>query len=176
VFGREAGGLVRGYRCEDADTVVVSLGSVLGTLKDTVDEMRAEGKKIGVLGIHCFRPWPASAVREALANASRVIVLEKSLAVGLGGVVASNVAGSYAGHERSVHTVIAGLGGRAITRASLHQLLSQGIEGKLERITFLDLDQAMVDRALDRERAMRRSGPIAEALLRDIGVVAARPA
>ena len=68
------------------------------------------------------------------------------------------------------------LGGRAITRASLHHLLSQGMEGKLERITFLDLDQAMVDRALERERAMRRSGPIAEALLRDIGVVAARPA
>lgn len=176
VFGREAGGLVRGYRCEDADTIVVSLGSVLGTLKDTVDEMREEGAKIGVLGIHCFRPWPSAAIRDALANAQRVIVLEKSLAVGLGGVVASNVAGSYAGHEKSVHTVIAGLGGRAITRASLHHLLSQGMEGKLERITFLDLDQAMVDRALERERAMRRSGPIAEALLRDIGVVAARPA
>jgi len=176
VFGREAGGLVRGYRCEDAETIVVSLGSVLGTLKDTVDAMREVGAKIGVLGIHCFRPWPAAAVREALANARRVIVLEKSLAVGLGGVVASNVAGSYRGHEAAVHTVIAGLGGRAITRASLHNLLSQGMEGKLERITFLDLDQAMVDRALERERAMRRSGPIAEALLRDIGVVAARPA
>ena len=176
VFGRTAGGLVRSYRCEDADVVVVSMGSVLGTLKDTVDELREQGAKVGVLGIHCFRPWPAAALREALGNARRVLVVEKSLAVGLGGVVAANVGAAYHGHDADVHTVIAGLGGRAITRASLHRLLEAGIAGELERITFLDLDQAMVDRALERERSTRRSGPIAEALLRDVGVVAARPA
>jgi len=176
VFGRPAGGLVRSYRCEDAETIVVSMGSVLGTLKDTVDEMREQGARVGVLGIHCFRPWPSAAIREALSNAKRVLVVEKSLAVGLGGVVAANVAGAYHGHDADVHTVIAGLGGRAITRESLHKLLEAGIAGKLERITFLDLDEAMVQRALERERSTRRSGPIAEALLRDIGVVAARPA
>ncbi len=176
VFGRTAGGLVRSYRCEDADMVVVSMGSVLGTLKDTVDQLREEGMKVGVLGIHCFRPWPAAAIREALGSAKRVLVVEKSLAVGLGGVVAANVAGAYHGHDANVHTVIAGLGGRAITRASLRKLLEAGMAGELERITFLDLDQEMVDRALERERSTRRSGPIAEALLRDIGVVAARPA
>ena len=176
VFGRKAGGLVRSYRCEDADMVVVSMGSVLGTLKDTVDQLRDEGMKVGVLGIHCFRPWPAAAIREALGSATRVLVVEKSLAVGLGGVVAANVAGAYHGHDANVHTVIAGLGGRAITRESLRKLLEAGMAGKLERITFLDLDQEMVDRALERERSTRRSGPIAESLLRDIGVVAARPA
>ena len=176
VFGRKAGGLVRSYRCEDADMVVVSMGSVLGTLKDTVDQLREEGMKVGVLGIHCFRPSPAAAIREALGSAKRVLVVEKSLAVGLGGVVAANVAGAYHGHDANVHTVIAGLGGRAITRASLRKLLEAGMAGSLERITFLDLDQEMVDRALERERSTRRSGPIAEALLRDIGVVAARPA
>jgi len=176
VFGRPAGGLVRSYRCEDADMIVVSMGSVLGTLKDTVDEMREGGARIGVLGIHCFRPWPSAAIREALSNAKRVLVVEKSLAVGLGGVVAANVAGAYHGHDADVHTVIAGLGGRAITRESLHRLLEAGLAGELERITFLDLDEAMVERALERERSTRRSGPIAEALLRDIGVVAARPA
>jgi pyruvate ferredoxin oxidoreductase alpha subunit len=176
VFGRPAGGLVRSYRCEDAETIVVSMGSVLGTLKDTVDELREQGAKVGVLGIHCFRPWPSAAIREALANARRVLVVEKSLAVGLGGVVAANVAGAYHGHDADVHTVIAGLGGRAITRESLRKLLVAGMTGQLERITFLDLDEAMVQRALERERSTRRSGPIAEALLRDIGVVAARPA
>jgi len=176
VFGRKAGGLVRSYRCEDAEMVVVSMGSVLGTLKDTVDQLREEGMKVGVLGIHCFRPWPAAAIREALGSAKRVLVVEKSLAVGLGGVVAANVAGAYHGHDANVHTVIAGLGGRAITRESLRKLLEAGMAGELERITFLDLDQEMVDRALERERSTRRSGPIAEALLRDIGVVAARPA
>jgi pyruvate ferredoxin oxidoreductase alpha subunit len=176
VFGRPAGGLVRSYRCEDAEMIVVSMGSVLGTLKDTVDELREQGAKVGVLGIHCFRPWPSAAIREALSNAKRVLVVEKSLAVGLGGVVAANVAGAYHGHDAHVHTVVAGLGGRAITRESLHKLLEAGIAGQLERITFLDLDESMVRRALERERSTRRSGPIAEALLRDIGVVAARPA
>jgi pyruvate ferredoxin oxidoreductase alpha subunit len=176
VFGRPAGGLVRSYRCEDAEMIVVSMGSVLGTLKDTVDELRGRGEKIGVLGIHCFRPWPSAAIRDALAGAKRVLVVEKSLAVGLGGVVAANVAGAYHGHDADVHTVIAGLGGRAITRESLRKLLEAGLAGQLERITFLDLDEAMVQRALERERSTRRSGPIAEALLRDIGVVAARPA
>ena len=176
VFGREAGGLVRGYRCEDAETVVVALGSVLGTIKDTVDELREEGVRVGVLGIHCFRPWPLAAISEALAGARRVVVVEKSLAVGLGGIVANNVRGAYTGNPADVHTVVAGLGGRAITRASLRRLITEALQGRLERLNFLDLDQKMVERALERERTTRRSGPIPEGLLRDVGVVAARPA
>ena len=118
-FGRESGGLLHHYRLEDAETVVVALGSVLGTIKDTVDEMRRDGKRIGVLGITCFRPWPLAAMRAALANAKRVIVIEKSLAVGLGGIVSSNVRTSFTGSPDAVHTVIAGLGGRPITRSAL---------------------------------------------------------
>jgi len=175
LFGREAGGLVRSYRCEDADTIVVALGSVLGTLKDTVDELRDAGAKLGVLGIHCFRPWPFDAVRAALEHARRIVVVEKSLAVGLGGIFANNIRGAYGGPPEFVHTVIAGLGGRAIPRASLRRLLENAMAGKLERLNFLDLDQALVDRALAREQSVRRSGPIPEALLRDIGVIAARP-
>ena len=173
-FGRDAGGLVHPYALEDAETVIVALGSVLGTVKDTVDEMRDRGARVGVLGITCFRPWPLAAVRAALANAQRVVVLEKSLAVGLGGIVSSNVRTSYTGLADAVHTVIAGLGGRAITKASLARVFGDAIEGGLEPLTFLDLDRAIVDRQLARERETRRSGPIAEAILRDIGVVAAR--
>ena len=66
VFGRPSGGLVHEYRTSDADVIVVALGSVLGTIKDTVDTMRDEGLRIGVLGITCFRPWPSVAVRNAL--------------------------------------------------------------------------------------------------------------
>jgi pyruvate ferredoxin oxidoreductase alpha subunit len=173
-FGRESGGLMHTYRCEDADTVVVALGSVLGTVKDTVDEMRDRGAKIGVLGITCFRPWPSAAVRAALGRARRVVVLEKSLAVGLGGIVSTNVRTSYSGNPDSVHTVIAGLGGRAITRASLAKMLGTALEGRLEALTFLDLDQPLVERALAREREHRRSGPIAESILRDLGTVASK--
>ncbi|HUK05231.1 MAG TPA: transketolase C-terminal domain-containing protein, partial [Burkholderiales bacterium] len=174
-FGRDSGGLLHRYRTEDADTIVVALGSVLGTIKDTVDQLRRDGMKIGVLGITCFRPWPMAAVRAALGRAQRVVVLEKSLAVGLGGIVSSNVRTSFTGDADAVHAVIAGLGGRAITRASLARMLRDAVAGRLEPLTFLDLDQPLVERALAREREQRRSGPIAENILRDLGVVAARP-
>jgi pyruvate ferredoxin oxidoreductase alpha subunit len=173
-FGREAGGLVRAYRTEDADTVVVALGSVLGTVKDTVDELRERGVKIGVLGIACFRPWPLEAVRAALANAQRVVVLEKSLAVGVGGIVSTNVRTTLAGRGTPIYDVIAGLGGRSITKASLARVLADAIAGRLELTTFLDLDRKVVDRVLEREREVRRSGPIAENVLKEVGVVPAR--
>jgi len=73
-----------------------------------------------------------------------------------------------------VRTVIAGLGGRPITRASLQRVFEQALDGTLEAVTFLDLDHSLVDRALARERELRRSGPIAENILRDLGVVGAR--
>jgi pyruvate ferredoxin oxidoreductase alpha subunit len=174
IFGRESGGLTHTYKLEDADIVVVALGSVLGTIKDTVDEMREQGVKIGVLGITCFRPWPSATVRDALSRAKRVVVLEKSLAVGMGGIVSNNVSASYAGSPDLVHTVVAGLGGRSITRKSLHKVFAEAVEGRLDTLTFLDLDHAMVERVLTREREQRRSGPIAESILREIGVVAAK--
>jgi len=174
IFGRESGGLTHHYRLDDAETVVVALGSVLGTIKDTVDEMREQGVKIGVLGITCFRPWPAATVRSALAGAKRIVVLEKSLAVGMGGIVSNNVTSSFAGSPDLVHTVVAGLGGRAITRSSLHRVFAEAVSGKLDALTFLDLDYAKVERVLAREREQRRSGPIAESILREVGVVAAK--
>ena len=172
-FGRDSGGLVHAYRTEDADTVVVALGSVLGTIKDTVDALREKGHRFGVLGITCFRPWPTVAIREALAGAKRVIVLEKAFGVGLGGIVSSNVR-TTSNAADSVFTVIAGLGGRPITRESLARVFLEVEAGTAPALTFLDLNRAAVDRALARERESRRSGPIAEALLKDIGLVTAQ--
>jgi pyruvate ferredoxin oxidoreductase alpha subunit len=165
-FGREAGGLVRGYRLEDADTVIVALGSVLGTLKDTVDELRDKGRNVGVLGVGCFRPWPHEAVRGALTGVKHVVVLEKSLAVGVGGIVSTNVRTALAGRGVAVQTVIAGLGGRPITKASLAKMIEAADDERLESVTFLDLDHGAVERVLAREREVRRSGPIPETLLR----------
>ena len=174
LFGRAAGGLVRGYRTEDADTVIVALGSVLGTVKDTVDEMRSQGERVGVLGISCFRPWPHAAVAAALAQAKRVVVLEKSLAVGLGGIVSANVRGALAHAGAPVYTLIAGLGGRPITRDSLRRAFAGAIAGALPETTFLDLDRPVVARVLAREAEVRRSGPIAENVLRETHVVPTR--
>jgi len=174
VFGRESGGLIRAYCCEDAETIVIAMGSVLGTIKDTVDAMRERGYRIGVLGIVSFRPFPYAAVAAALKHAERFVVLEKSLAVGGGGIVATDVRLACTGMGLQGHTVIAGLGGRAITMKSLTALFEKACAGEMELNTFLDLDWKAVNKQLEREKAVRRSGPIAENLLRDAGVVAAR--
>ncbi|MBL8344810.1 MAG: pyruvate ferredoxin oxidoreductase [Rubrivivax sp.] len=176
-FGRTTGGLVRGYHLEDAETVVVALGSVLGTLRETVEELRSPaggGHKIGVLGITSFRPFPIAAVRDALQGARRVVVLEKSFSVGLGGVVSTDVRLALSGLHLHGYTVIAGLGGRAITRVSLARMLHEAMADKLPPLSFLDLDWRIVHRQLEREAAMRKSGPIAENLLRDLGTVASK--
>ena len=168
-FGRDSGGLVRPYLTEDAETVVVAMGSALGTVKDTVDELRADGRRIGVLGITTFRPFPVAAVRDALAGARHVVVLERALAPGSGGIVTADVRTAT---TQNVSTVIAGLGGRAITRKSLRALLIQS--GDLPPLTFLDLNSGLVEAEVARMSAARRSGPSAENILRDLGVTASR--
>src|SRR5579862_941729 len=174
-FGRTSGGLLRSYRSADAETIVVALGSVLGTIEEVVDELREQGVKIGALGVKCFRPYPLDEVRAALSQATRVVVLEKAFAVGVGAIVGQNVRLALSGLPVEFHDVVGGLGGRAITRRSLHRLLAEVLEGRLEpgRLTFLDLDHALVERELRRTRDHRRSGPHAENILRDLGVVAA---
>src|SRR5262249_21728932 len=96
-FGRTSGGLLRSYRTEDADTIVVALGSVNGTIKEVIDEMRDEGAAIGAVSICSFRPFPLAALRSVLERADRVVVLEKCLAVGLGGIVSDGVRKSLSG-------------------------------------------------------------------------------
>jgi len=174
-FGRGSGGLVRPYRTEDAETIVVALGSVLGTIKDTVDELRVEGERVGALCITTFRPWPSEEVRRALRGAERIVVIEKALAVGIGGVVSLDVRVALSGMDQAVHTVIAGLGGRPITTTSLHRLLRSAVVGELPEVTFLDLDRGLVERELARRGAKRKSGSHAENMLRDLGAVAAGP-
>jgi pyruvate ferredoxin oxidoreductase alpha subunit len=170
-FGRESGGLVRPYRTDDAQTIVVALGSVLGTIKDVIDELRDDGMRIGALGITSFRPFPLDRVRQALLGADRVVALERALAVGIGGIVAANVRMALSGIQLHGYTVIAGLGGRAITKASLRKLFGQAERDELEPLTFLDLNTELVQRELDRAAARRRSGPAAENILRDLGAI-----
>ena len=173
-FGRRSGGLVSSYRTEDAETVVVALGSVLGTIKDAVDARRDAGDRMGVVGITSFRPFPRDAVREALAGARRVVVVEKAFSIGFGGVLSTDVAMATHDADCQLRTVVAGLGGRAITRRSLEELLTAASRDELDPLTFLDLDHGIIDRERARMSATRRSGPSAENVLRDLGTVASR--
>nr|WP_219635558.1 hypothetical protein [Nocardioides ungokensis] len=133
-----------------------------------------EGVPVGVLGITCFRPWPVAEVREALSQATRVVVVEKAFAVGAGGIVGQNTRDATRGLPVEVYDVVAGLGGRPVTRASLRGLLDDVLAGRVDpqRLHFLDLDLALVQRELERSRRGKRPGPHAEHMLRDIGTVA----
>jgi len=172
-FGRESGGLIKTYHCEDAKTIVVALGSVMGTIKDAIDEMRADGCSIGAVSICSFRPFPSEELHAVLQHAKRMVVLEKSLAVGIGGIVSHNLRMALSGIALHAYTVVAGLGGRAITKDSLRNLFDKALKDDLEALTFLDLNQEIVNRELEREKQARRSGPSAENILRDMGVAAA---
>ena len=151
IFHRDSGGLIREYHCEGAETVVIALGSVLGTIKDVIDDQRDAGVSIGALGIISYRPFPFDAVRKALLHAKRVVIVEKALAVGIGGIVAQDIRRALSGLAIAQYTVIAGLGGRPITKASLDDLFDLAVVDDIRALTFLDLDQELVDAEMKRE-------------------------
>ena len=171
IFGRDSGGLIANYRTEDAETIIVTLGSVIGTISDVIDSMRENGHKIGAISLRCYRPFPKELLREALLECQRVVVFEKCLAVGMGGIVANNVRMSTRGLSTPVYTVIGGLGGRPITRQSLTDLFEKAMQDELEEVSFLDIKCDIVERELAREQAHTRSGSAAENILREVGVV-----
>ncbi len=173
-FKRDSGGLFREYRTDGAETIVVALGSVNGTIQEAVDELRADGLPIGSISICSFRPFPLEAIGRALSDARRVVVIEKSLAVGLGGMLATDVQMALSARRQRVYTVIAGLGGRPITKASLVKLFRQARADALENVTFLDLKWDVFNRQVSRELATRRSGPAAENILKDLGKLPVR--
>lgn len=154
IFNRDSGGLIRPYFTDGAETAIVALGSILGTIKDVVDEERASGVSIGVLGIIAFRPFPFAQVRQVLKGAKRVIVIEKAFQVGIGGIVIENIKTALEGLNIQTLSVIAGLGGRPITKSSLAALFAKALSNSLSELTFLDLDQELVDREIIREGEM----------------------
>ncbi len=168
-FGREAGGLVSSYRMEDAEVCVFAMGSILGTIKDTVDELREGGMKIGVVGLKCYRPFPEKAVREALARVRTVVVVERQVSSGMGGALSLDVMKALRGLPVEQVSVVAGLGGRPVTKASLTDCFTRAAAGEItDEPYFLDLDRELVDAQLERERNAHHIGPLPEALNRDI--------
>lgn len=151
-FGRRSGGLVRPYRLDDARTVVLALGSVLGTVQEVVDELRAEGQSVGALGIGCYRPWPEAEVRRVLATAQRVVVVEKALTVGVGGPLGRDVRDALRGLPVQVYDAVAGLGGRPITRTTLRGLVVAVADGRVDptQLQLPDLDLERVEHVRSR--------------------------
>ena len=113
-FGRHYG-LIETYRMEDAQAAIVLIGSTAGTARACIDEMREEGKKVGMIKIRSFRPFPAEEIAEALKQTQAVAVMDKSEGFsGCGGPVVAETAGALIGLPRipMMIDVVFGLGGR----------------------------------------------------------------
>jgi pyruvate ferredoxin oxidoreductase alpha subunit len=165
-FGRASGGLVRTHQCHDAETVVISIGSLALEIRDVVEELRYDGHRVGLLSICSFRPFPLRQIRNALHKASRVVVLEKWLAVGLGGILSDSVRKATCGTNLPVHTVICGVAGQALEKPAIFDVLLRASRDELEQLTFLGLDWDVVNGQLEQQRLQRRARMAAARTLR----------
>jgi pyruvate ferredoxin oxidoreductase alpha subunit len=156
---------VRAPAAASARTVVVTLGSVLGTVEEVAAE--TDGA-VGVVGLTMYRPFPAAALRQAVCGADHVIVLERAFAPGAGAPVTSDVRGALYGTSTRISTVVAGLGGRPVTRAAVRGMLAAADCGELAEFSFLDLDAGVAERELSRQRGVTRPGPVAASVLREV--------
>jgi len=145
-FGRESGGFIKTYKLEEADVVVVSMGSVVGTIKELIDQLEEEGKKVGLLQICSYRPFPRHEVYRALKDKMNIVVLEKCISLGRGGILASDVRWSFPRAEkrdRDISSFVAGLGGRNISIDDLRYMVEK-VEKEPVEFEFLGLRTELI--------------------------------
>jgi pyruvate ferredoxin oxidoreductase alpha subunit len=122
-FGRGTETLIETYGDKKAGIVFLAMGSILGTIKETVDELKAEGKLARVVGLKCFRPFPSEELRSALDGATHVAVIDKSISLGSEGILALDAKAAMFGYsDAHMQSFVTGLGGRDITREKLKQI------------------------------------------------------
>jgi pyruvate ferredoxin oxidoreductase alpha subunit len=148
MFGRASGGLLAAYRAEDAELIVVALGSANGTIQEIVDEFRSEGLRVGSISVRCYRPFPFEALRAEAAGAGTIVVLDRSISPGSEGPLLTDVRNALRDTSAQMLSVIAGLGGRPITKASLRAALNRAVRETLPAVTYLDLNEAVIRREL----------------------------
>jgi pyruvate/2-oxoacid:ferredoxin oxidoreductase alpha subunit len=126
VFGRDYG-LVCSYRCDDADLILVTAGTIAGTCRVVADRCRATGLKVGVLRIRLFRPFPGEPICEALRPAKKVAVIDRDFSPGCGGIIAQEIKAALQGIQPGppVFEVIAGLGGKDVTDKDIEGIIEQ---------------------------------------------------
>ncbi|MCJ7507904.1 MAG: pyruvate ferredoxin oxidoreductase [candidate division Zixibacteria bacterium] len=145
VFGRYSGGLIEEYRLDDAQTAVISMGSVVGTIKDVVDGLRDKGQKIGVLKVRAFRPFPEEVIYEALKDVKNIVVFEKAISLGKGGILYDEVKTTFYGkkYQPKISGLIVGLGGRDIPKESIADGIAKGEKGEIKAV-FVDLKKEFI--------------------------------
>jgi len=148
VFGRDHGGLLEQYMCQDADVVLVTAGSVAATAKDVVDALRAKGSRVGLARIRAFRPFPHEELRALGSKVEGIAVLDRSYTFGAAGAMFTEAKASlYSCPKRPVmKNYIAGLGGRDITPKILGKVFDdiavmakRGVEEEVEWVDVAGL-------------------------------------
>ncbi len=137
ITGRRQYGLTECYMCEDAEYLVVGMGAWVGDMRVAVSRLRERGKKVGLLKVRVFRPFPREEVREALKDRKGVVVFDRAYSFGSGGVLSLDVKANAYGLTTPVHTVVAGLGGKDVRPRDIEGALEDLIEGKLEEERWL---------------------------------------
>lgn len=142
VFGRDYKDcLIEEYYTKDAQKVIVAMGSVCGTIKEVVDQMRKKGKKVGLLRIISYRPFPYAEVVQALKNVPQVAVLDKAVSLGALPPIAVEIKAAFCGKKKApkaISSFVAGLGGRDITPDSIKEIFSKLTQKEISQ-EFVDL-------------------------------------
>lgn len=124
ITGRAYGGLVEAYKCEDADEIIITLGSISGLVRNVIDELRENGHKVGLLKIRYMRPFPDDEIRKYTQGAKSIAVLEKDISFGYRGTVYTNVASALKNSTAKVINYVAGLGGKDIKKEEINNIFT----------------------------------------------------
>ena len=145
ISGRDYGGLIEAYETDDADVILIAMGSVVGTIKDAVEGLRKEGKKVGLIKIKCYRPFPYEDILETIKDAKIVGVMDANISMGSEGAVGLDLKAKLCNNPKAPIVVdfIAGLGGREINLKTVAQIV-QKTEDLLRSNTVL-LESEWVD-------------------------------
>jgi pyruvate ferredoxin oxidoreductase alpha subunit len=123
VFNRKHGP-VEAIQCNDADIIMVTTGSVTGTCRQVLADLRSQGEKVGLFKIKLFRPFPADLICRHLARADKIAVIDRNISFGAGGIFAQEISAALCRLETHprVFGYVAGLGGRDITPQTLMEI------------------------------------------------------
>lgn len=141
--GRSYGGMVEEYKCEDAELVLVATGSVAGTTRIVVDALRAQGKKVGLIKVRCYRPFPKEYFASLGGRFKGVGVIDRSISFGFDGTLFSEVKSAMYGSTAKMQNYIVGLGGRDIPKEIIEEMfekLQKTVDGGNEdEVQFLGM-------------------------------------
>ncbi len=129
--GRSWGPIER-YRCEDADLVVATMGSMCGTAREAVDELRARGEAVGLVKVRLFRPLPVTDLRHALGAVRDVLILDRNFSPGVGGALHHELRAALYGMESAprLHGCLAGVGGVNVPPERIIELATSARSGE----------------------------------------------